>query len=106
MRQFQDGEEWSICPIFPRPIHSRIFLRCGFCDEQFEGLERLAQLGSILLAVVAKPSFPKREGAYAVIWHGGLPTDADVYATYSVFVPELVEKFMEKLEEKHSDGSS
>jgi len=34
-----------------------------------------------------------------------LPTDADVHATYSVFVPELVEKFMEKLEEKHSDGS-
>ena len=35
-----------------------------------------------------------------------LPTDAGVYATYSVFVPELVEKFIEKLEEKHSDGSS
>ena len=35
-----------------------------------------------------------------------LPTDADVHATYSVFVPELVEKFMEKLEEKYSDGSS
>ena len=34
-----------------------------------------------------------------------LPIDADVYATYSVFVPELVEKFMEKLEEKHSDRS-
>lgn len=35
-----------------------------------------------------------------------LPTDADVYATYSVFLRELVEKFMEKLEEKHSDDSS
>ena len=34
-----------------------------------------------------------------------LPT-ADVCATYSVFVLELAEKFMEKLEEKHSDGSS
>ncbi len=35
-----------------------------------------------------------------------LSTDADVHATYSVFEPELVEKFMEKLEEKYSDGSS
>jgi len=35
-----------------------------------------------------------------------LPTEVDVYATYSVFVPELAEKFMEKLEEKHSGGSS
>jgi hypothetical protein len=35
-----------------------------------------------------------------------LPIDADVYATYSVFTPELMEKFMEKPEEKHSDGSS
>jgi hypothetical protein len=35
-----------------------------------------------------------------------LPLDADVYATYSVFSPELMEKFMEKPEEKRSDGSS
>lgn len=35
-----------------------------------------------------------------------LLTDADLYATYSMFAPELVEKFMEKLEEKDSDGSS
>ncbi len=35
-----------------------------------------------------------------------LSTDVDVYVTYSVFTPGLMEKFMEKLEEKHSDGSS
>jgi hypothetical protein len=34
------------------------------------------------------------------------PTDGNVYPTYSMFAPELLEKFMEKLKEKDSDGSS
>jgi hypothetical protein len=35
-----------------------------------------------------------------------LPTDADVYATYSIFLPELIDEVLEKSADNRSSGSS
>jgi len=64
MRQSDGGEKWSVGRVLTSPNFTRIVFRSRFCGAQFERLERIAEHGGIPLSVVAKPSLPKREGAY------------------------------------------
>ena len=79
LRHSQAGEKRGVSPVLPSTNLTGIVFWWGFGDKQLEGLKRFPQHRGILLSVVAEPSFPKREGPNAVIWHGGFAVGDDVF---------------------------
>src|SRR5437588_52720 len=79
MGYWQGGEERKALQVV---FGNRVGDKDGFrtlWKVEHKRFKSFAQHCGVFLSVVAEPSFPKREGPYAVVWHGGFAISDDVF---------------------------